>query len=63
MKTQNLAKQELKKINKSYYGSDEQIKNEIAIMKASKIKMLYNESIEEWLYKVSIAKEYKKALK
>jgi len=53
MTVQNLAKQELKKINKSYYGSDEQIENEIAIMKASKIEMLYNESIEEWLYKVS----------
>ena len=26
---------------------------EIAIMKASKIEMLYNETIEEWLYKVS----------
>ena len=53
MTIQNLAKQELKKINESYYGSDEQIKNETAIMKASKIEMLYNESIEEWLYKVS----------
>lgn len=53
MTVQNLAKQELKKMNKSYYGSDEQIKNEIAIMKSSKIEMLYNETIEEWLYKVS----------
>ena len=53
MTVQNLAKQELKKINERYYANDEQIKNEIAIMKASKIKMLYNESIEEWLYKVS----------
>ena len=53
MTVQNLAKQELKKINENYYGSDEQIKNEIAIMKASKIEMLYNETIEEWLYKVS----------
>jgi hypothetical protein len=53
MTVQNLAKQELKKMNESYYGSDEQIKNEIAIMKYSKIEMLYNETIEEWLYKVS----------
>jgi hypothetical protein len=53
MTVQNLAKQELKKMNESYYGSDEQIKNEIAIMKSSKIEMLYNETIEEWLYKVS----------
>ena len=40
-------------MNESYYGSDEQIKNEIVIMKSSKIEMLYNETIEEWLYKVS----------
>ena len=53
MTVQNLAKQELKKMNESYYGSDEQIKNEIAIMKSSKIEMLYNKTIEEWLYKVS----------
>ena len=53
MTVQNLAKQELKKMNENYYGSDEQIKNEIAIMKSSKIEMLYNETIEEWLYKVS----------
>ena len=53
MTVQNLAKQELKKMNESYYGSDEQIKNEIVIMKSSKIEMLYNETIEEWLYKVS----------
>jgi len=53
MTVQNLAKQEIKKMNESYYGSDEQIKNEIAIMKSSKIEMLYNETIEEWLYKVS----------
>jgi hypothetical protein len=53
MTVQNLAKQELKKMNESYYGSDEQIKNEIAIMKSSEIEMLYNETIEEWLYKVS----------
>ena len=38
MTVQNLAKQEIKKMNESYYGSDEQIKNEIAIMKSSKIK-------------------------
>ena len=53
MTVQNLAKQEIKKMNENYYGSDEQIKNEIAIMKSSKIEMLYNETIEEWLYKVS----------
>jgi hypothetical protein len=53
MTVQNLAKQELKKMNESYYGSEMQIKNEIAIMKSSKIEMLYNETIEEWLYKVS----------
>ena len=53
MTVQNLAKLELAKMNENYYGSEMQIKNEIAIMKASKIEMLYNESIEEWLYKVS----------
>ncbi len=53
MTVQNLAKQELKKMNENYYGSDEQIKNEIAITKNSKIEMLYNETIEEGLYKVS----------
>ena len=53
MTVQNLAKLELKRMNESYYGSEKQIKNEIAIMKASKIEMLYNETIEEWLYKVS----------
>jgi hypothetical protein len=40
-------------MNESYYGSEKQIAQEIAIMKASKIEMLYNETIEEWLYKVS----------
>jgi hypothetical protein len=53
MTIQNLAKLELAKMNENYYGSKKQIKNEIAIMKASKIEMLYNETIEEWLYKVS----------
>ena len=53
MTVQNLAKLELAKMNENYYGSEMQIKNEIVIMKASKIEMLYNESIEEWLYKVS----------
>ena len=53
MTVQNLAKQEFKKMNENYYGSDEQIKNEIAITKNSKIEMLYNETIEEGLYKVS----------
>jgi len=40
-------------MNESYYGSEKQIAKEIVIMKASKIEMLYNETIEEWLYKVS----------
>jgi len=53
MTVQNLAKQELKKMNESYYGSEMQIKNEIAIMKSSEIEMLYNDTIEEWLYKLS----------
>ena len=53
MTIQDLAKQELARMNENYYGSEMQIKNEIVIMKASKIEMLYNESIEEWLYKVS----------
>ena len=53
MTIRNLAKLELAKMNENYYGSEKQIKNEIAIMKASKIEMLYNETIEEWLYKVS----------
>ena len=43
----------LAKMNESYYGSEKQIAKEIVIMKASKIEMLYNETIEEWLYKVS----------
>ena len=53
MTIQNLAKQELAKMNEGYYGSEKQIAKEIVIMKASKIEMLYNETIEEWLYKVS----------
>ena len=53
MTVQNLAKLELAKMNESYYGSEKQIAKEIVIMKASKIEMLYNETIEEWLYKVS----------
>ena len=53
MTVQNLAKLELAKMNESYYGSEKQIAKEIAIIKASKIEMLYNETIEEWLYKVS----------
>jgi len=53
MTIQNLSKQELKRMNESYYGSEKQIAKEIVIMKASKIEMLYNETIEEWLYKVS----------
>ena len=53
MTIQNLAKLELKRMNESYYGSEKQIAKEIVIMKASKIEMLYNETIEEWLYKVS----------
>jgi len=53
MTVQSLAKLELAKMNENYYGSEKQIKNEIAIMKDSKIEMLYNETIEEWLYKVS----------
>ena len=40
-------------MHESYYGSKKQIAKEIVIMKASKIEMLYNETIEEWLYKVS----------
>ena len=53
MTIQNLAKLELTKMHESYYGSKKQIAKEIVIMKASKIEMLYNETIEEWLYKVS----------
>ena len=53
MTVQNLAKQELAKMNENYYGREMQVKNEIAIMKSSKIEMLYDETIEEWLYKVS----------
>ena len=53
MTIQNLAKLELAKMNENYYGSEKQIAKEIVIMKASKIEMLYNETIEEWLYKVS----------
>ena len=37
----------------SNMNSEKQIAKEIVIMKASKIEMLYNETIEEWLYKVS----------
>ena len=36
----------------NYYGSDEQIKNENLIYVESKIEMKYNESIEEYYYRI-----------
>lgn len=44
---------EMEKIHlPNYYGSEEQIKNEIYILNKTKIEMEYNESIEEYYYRV-----------
>ena len=44
---------EMEKIHlPNYYGSDEQIKNENLIYVESKIEMKYNESIEEYYYRI-----------
>jgi len=34
--------------NPNYYGSENQIENEIYISSTSKVEMLYNETIEEY---------------
>lgn len=36
------------KSNPNYYGSENQIENEIYISSTSKVEMLYNETIEEY---------------
>lgn len=44
---------EMEKIHlPNYYGSEEQIKNENLIYVESKIEMKYNESIEEYYYRI-----------
>ena len=50
----NLITQELNKLNNTnYYGSDEQILHENYIVNNSNVEMLYNESIEEYYYKLN----------
>ena len=50
----NLITQELNKLNNiNYYGSDEQIVHENYIVNHSNVEMLYNESIEEYYYKLN----------
>jgi len=50
----NLITQELNKLNNAnYYGSDEQILHENYIVNHSNVEMLYNESIEEYYYKLN----------
>jgi len=43
-------KKELNQLNSNpnYYGSENQIENEIYISSKSKVEMLYNETIEEY---------------
>ena len=45
--------QEMEKIHlPNYWGSEEQIQNEIIILKESGIKMEDKEAIEDWYYRV-----------
>ena len=49
----NFILEEMERIHlPNYYGSKQQIENENKIVKESKIKMKYNESIEEYYYRV-----------
>ena len=44
---------EMEKIHlPNYYGSKQQIENENKIVKESKVEIKYNESIEEYYYRV-----------
>ena len=49
-KLNSLIQKELNQItsNHNYYGSENQIQNEIYISSKSKVEMLYNETIEEY---------------
>ena len=49
-KLHSLIQKELKQItsNPNYYGSENQIENEICITSKTKKEMLYNETIEEY---------------
>tara|TARA_R100000654_G_scaffold47275_1_gene73488 strand:- start:410 stop:589 length:180 start_codon:yes stop_codon:yes gene_type:complete len=49
-KLHSLIQKELNQItsNHNYYGSENQIQNEIYISSKSKVEMLYNETIEEY---------------
>lgn len=49
----NFILEEMERIHlPNYYGSKQQIENENKIVKESKIEMKYNESIEEYYYRV-----------
>ena len=53
MDLKQLILSEMEKIHlPNYYGSEEQIKNENLIYVESGIEMKYNESIEEYYYRV-----------
>ena len=53
MDLKQLILSEMEKIHlPNYYGSVEQIKNENLIVEKSKVEMKYNESIEEYYYRV-----------
>jgi len=53
MNLKELILSEMDKIHlPDYYGSKEQIKNETLILKESKIEMKYNETIEDYYYRV-----------
>ena len=46
-------KSELDKILKTdYYGTDEQIKNEELILNKTNVEMKYNETIEEYYFRI-----------
>ena len=49
-KLHSLIQKELNQLtsNHNYYGSENQIENEIYIFSKSKVEMLYNETIEEY---------------
>tara|TARA_B100000963_G_C22264952_1_gene510189 strand:- start:389 stop:586 length:198 start_codon:yes stop_codon:yes gene_type:complete len=53
MDLKNFILKEMKQIHlPNYYGSKQQIKNEIKIMEESGIEMKYNEAIEDYYYRV-----------
>lgn len=53
MDLKNFILKEMEQIHlPNYYGSKQQIKNEIKIMEESGIEMKYNEAIEDYYYRV-----------